>query len=85
MENYIIPTAAEAHEIYLNSNKFQQDITKKIINTSNTGKNHITLSELTEQQCDFLNYALRELGYTVELVSFLPKDGDIYWTMEVGW
>lgn len=85
MENYIIPTAAEAHEIYLNSNKFQQDIAKKIIDTSNKGKNYITLSELTDQQCGFLNNALHELGYTVELISFLQKDGDTYWTMEVKW
>lgn len=85
MENSIIPTAAEVHEIYLDNNKFQQNIAEKIIKASNEGKNHITLSELTGSQCNFLTYTLRELGYTVELISFLQKDGDTYWTMEVGW
>lgn len=85
MKNYIIPTATEAHAIYLNSNEFQQDIAEKIINTSNEGKNYITLSELTQSQCNFLTYTLRELGYTVELISFLQRDGDTYWTMEVRW
>lgn len=85
MENNIIPTAAKAHEIYLNNIEFQQSIAEKIIKTSNKGKNYITLSELTEPQCNFLTYTLHELGYTVELISFLQKNEDIYWTMEVGW
>jgi hypothetical protein len=85
MENNIIPTAAEAHEIYLNNKEFQQNIAEKIIKTSNEGKNYITLSGLTESQCNFLTSTLRELGYTIEPISFLQKMGDIYWTMAVGW
>lgn len=85
MENYIIPTVAKVHEIYLNSIKFQQSIAEKIINTSNEGKNYIILSELTESQCNFLTDTLRALGYTVKLISFLQKDENIYWTVEIGW
>lgn len=85
MENNNIPTAAKAHEIYLNNIEFQQSIAEKIIKTSNEGKNYITLSGLTEPQCNFLDCALRELGYTVEPISFLQKDGNIYWTIEVRW
>ena len=85
MEDNTIPTAAEAHEIYLNNKELQQSIAEKIIKTSNEGKNYITLSELTESQCNFLTFTLRELGYTVKPISFLQKLGDIYWTIEVGW